>query len=455
MLNPRLNDAFGLPFSQDDVPFLIPHLREDLPLCIDPFLLWNSDIQGWKELHNQLLDFVDEVRRLSLDGDLSRAVELLLGCQEQPALGLGYAEGTKAGQSIGPALARSVAAIFLEVPQLHDSPPRHLEEVQLLVPRVKEDRLSDITGAVLKEYLINYTAEQAKEYGIPTRKVMVDSIWDNEDKRWRPGGRAALPFNPSDQTPILLPPLAWLRTLPWINYVDYFRSHYSLFVLPSKKPMPKAQVLAYNRSNYEQVERYVKKKEELGSRAFPEYYFTPMNVKALRRRAGKITALPTGKEEGADKEYETGCFEFLQSILYPDLDYAGSQVRTVSGTHIRDVVFHNDAKTDFLKEIKDRYGVRQLVFELKNVKTSEPEHINQLYRYLGGDFGTLGVLVARTPSPPAVQRNIIDLHSGHGYVILVLDDRDLHTMVALKEAGGSAIPILKKKMIEFQRRLPR
>ena len=40
---PRLLDAFGLDFKQEDVDFAIPHIREDLPFCLDPFLLWKSD----------------------------------------------------------------------------------------------------------------------------------------------------------------------------------------------------------------------------------------------------------------------------------------------------------------------------------------------------------------------------------------------------------------------------
>jgi hypothetical protein len=456
--NPRLNDEFGgLPFSQDDVPFLIPHLREDLPVCIDPFLLWNSDNDDWHGLHQQLLGFLGEVRRYALEDQTAQAVALLLKCEEQPALGLGYAAGTKAGSSLGPALATLIAQVFPATPQLHDQTPTHLEELQLLVPKIKEDRISDIAGAVLKDALISFTEQQAQELSIPTRKTMVANIWDPEAKLWRPGKQATLPFNPLDDTPILLAPLTWLRTLPWINYGDYYSSYFSHYVLPAEKKktqLPKEAVLAYNRSHYQDVESYVKKKEELGSQAFPEYYFSPLSVNTLKKRMEQVVEVPPGREGGADKAYEGFCFEFLQSAMFPELNYADSQVRTEGGTHIRDVIFYNDGKTEFLGEVRERYEVRQLVFELKNVKGLEGEHVNQLYRYLGGDFGKLGILVARTPPPKPVQKNIVDLHSAKGVVILALDDRDLQMIVSLKEANQPATAILKKKMIEFQRLLP-
>jgi len=37
LINPRLSDVFGMVLCQDEVDFVVPHLNEDLPLCLDPF----------------------------------------------------------------------------------------------------------------------------------------------------------------------------------------------------------------------------------------------------------------------------------------------------------------------------------------------------------------------------------------------------------------------------------
>ena len=37
-----LTEAFGLNFTQSEVDFVIPRFDQDLPLCIDPFLLYKS-----------------------------------------------------------------------------------------------------------------------------------------------------------------------------------------------------------------------------------------------------------------------------------------------------------------------------------------------------------------------------------------------------------------------------
>ncbi len=50
IVRPRLNDFHNLPFTQEQVDFAIPFLDEDIPLYLDPFLLWKSRKRGGKRL---------------------------------------------------------------------------------------------------------------------------------------------------------------------------------------------------------------------------------------------------------------------------------------------------------------------------------------------------------------------------------------------------------------------
>ena len=54
-----ITEAFRLNFTQGEVDFVIPQLDEDLPLCIDPFLLYKSRDDKLRTLHNQLLSLFD------------------------------------------------------------------------------------------------------------------------------------------------------------------------------------------------------------------------------------------------------------------------------------------------------------------------------------------------------------------------------------------------------------
>src|SRR3546814_12747717 len=80
--NPRLIDGFRLGFNQDDVPFAVPHLKEDLPFAVDPFLLCNSADESRRQLHSHLASYLDLAVRYALWGQRSDHITLPLGCAE-------------------------------------------------------------------------------------------------------------------------------------------------------------------------------------------------------------------------------------------------------------------------------------------------------------------------------------------------------------------------------------
>lgn len=457
IVNPRLIDYFGLSFTQEDVDFVIPHLREDIPLAIDPFLLWKSERGEYRELHAQLVAFFDGVRDLELAGDGLHARQMLAACTEPRALGLGYAKGSKRGSSVGPGLADRLIEVYREIPDLAARKLDHLEMLTLLVPGIAEDRISDITAAVLHRFLIDFTRDRAQRHGIPMKLFNVPNVWDAARKTWRPD-RAELPFNPLDDTPLLFAPLDLLRHLPWISYEDYYRSGYARLVLPpalAGRKVSKEAVLAYNRASFGVVERYVHERERDAAACKPDPLFEPLQLATLRKKYQALRQVPVGRGGGSDKDYEEVAGDLLSSLLYPELEFAAAQVRTVSGAHIRDVIFYNDGKTEFLRDLRQRYDARQPVFELKNVRSLDGEHVNQLYRYMDGEFGRFGVLVTRNPLPNAVRTNIVDLHSSKRAVVLCLDDTDFDLMLALLDAGRRPVEALKKRFIEFTRWLPK
>lgn len=456
--NPRLTDAFDLDFTQSEVDFAIPHLREDIPLYLDPFLLWSSDAPGDQALHTRLLHFFDLVRANIVDDRIDDAAELLAGCSELPALGLGYGKGTKRGSALGPQLVKDIIGAFANIPQLRDGKLRHLEELQLVVPGIAEDRVSDITASILRDFLLDFTSLRARELGIPTRHFGVEGVFMPDRELWHPLRAVALPYNPLDDSPIVLSPLRLLRHFPWINYEDYYRSGYAPYVLgPAKRArkVAKAAVLAYNREHYVAVERYVDEREGAARLVTPDPLFQPLSLPTLRKKFELLRSLPTGREDGSDRIYEELIFDLFSSLLYPTLEFAESRARTATGAHIRDLIFYNDGKSTFWKDVRERHDARQPVFELKNVKSLATEHVNQLLRYLDEEFGRFGILVTRNPGPRSVTQNLVDLHSSKRVAILVLDDSDVDLMLSLAESGRDPADAIRKRYVEFTRLLPK
>jgi len=456
-VNPRLIDHFGLSFTQDDVDFAIPHLQEDISLYIDPFLFWKSDRKEYQEVHLQLLGFFEDLRSDVLSGRRMKAMQSLLECKETRELGLGYALGSKRGSAIGPTLATDILDVYEEVPQIQEGGLSHIEILGLVVPKLAEDRISDLSAAVLKSFFVHFTRDRARNLNIPTQRFQISSVYDHDRHMWRPLA-ADLPYNPIDGSPLLFAPLNLLRHLPWINYDDYYRSMFARLVLPPNrkaKKVSKGEVLAHNRKSYVVVERYVAERERLAPNCLPTPLFEPLKLQTLWKKFGQLRALPTGKTNASDKRFEALAYELLQSLLYPELELADSQVRTESGAHIRDLIFYNDGKDEFLSDMRTRYDARQVVFELKNVHSLSGEHVNQLYRYLDDEIGHFGVLVTRNPTPRATRTNIVDLHSSKHTIILALNDSDLELMINALASGTRPIGVLKWRYVEFVRSLPK
>jgi hypothetical protein len=61
LVRPRRNDNHKLAFTQEEADSAIPFLDDDIPLCVDPFLLWKSPSMQDQALHTALVQFVQSL----------------------------------------------------------------------------------------------------------------------------------------------------------------------------------------------------------------------------------------------------------------------------------------------------------------------------------------------------------------------------------------------------------
>lgn len=452
LVRPRLNDHYNLPLRQEDVDFAIPFLDEDIPLYLDPFLLWKSPSQMDNSLHSTITNAFNRLGGLYLKEE-DKAVEILTKLSECDEVGLGTSK-TRQGKKIGTGFASTILSAFTKVPKIREEGLAHFEVLQLLVDGFSKDRVSDFACNFIKSFLIDYTIQQSEKYEIPSDMLTVEYL---DTKKFKlVSTQVPLPVNPIRKEPILLVPKRWLRYMPWINFDDYFSS----YIEESEKLMDgrsigRVEILEYNRSNFGQVEAYVKRKQLEQKDCKNDPLFSQIPIISSKKKKNAIMKLPTGLENSADKEYENNLCPLLASMLYPEMDFAQTQSRTDSGVLIRDLIFYNNVAHNLLQELYELYGSKQIVFELKNVKQLETEHINQLNRYLTDEFGSFGVIFTRNIPPKNVFRNTIDLWAGQRRCIIVLDDTDLKLMCEVFENKQRApIDVLNKKYREFLRACP-
>ncbi|UFS76036.1 hypothetical protein LPB73_01035 [Tardiphaga sp. 37S4] len=453
LVRPRLTEFHGIDVAQANVDFAIPFLEEDLPLYVDPFLLWKSPSLQDQSLHGAMVAAFNRLGMLSRGGQADLAVQIIQQMSECEEVGLGGA-ATKKGKRIGLVVAQQILSLFEGVP-MYAAGFTHFEEIQLFVDGISKDRVSDIACNLLKSFLIDYTIEQCERLRIPRSRTRLANVYDHQSHRLMPIDDIELPISPTDGSPILLVPKRWLRHSPWIGFDDYFKNYIPKDDQHNKVVWDRVSLLNFNRHNYGVVQQYIAFKERAAADCATDPLFSQIPLISAKRKLAAIQKLPSGKDQNADRKYEDLVVELLANMFYPQLDYADDQVRTDSGAQIRDLIFYMNREADFLSDVFADYGTRQLVCEIKNVRQIEREHINQLNRYLSDEFGRFGVLVTRNPLPKAMRRNTVDLWSGQRRCIIPITDEDLSVMVDLfEDKRRPPLDVLKRSYLTFKRECP-
>lgn len=453
IIRPRLSDYYNIPLLQSEVDFAIPFMDEDIPLYVDPFLMWKSPSQMDNMLHVGIMHSFNSLGQMFLNGQIEHAVNNLIYLSECDEVGLGTSK-TRKGRPISRETAIGILELYKNIPQIGQYGLRHLGQIQLIVDNIAKDRICDISCSLIKSFLIDYTIDQCKRYKIPMR--LTKTSWYDSKKNNIITEKVELPINEESKQTIILVPKRWLRFTPWLNYDDYFE-HYLIKNIKDESDgiNNRIEVLKFNRNNFDLIEQYISLKEREYEKCESDPLFSKIPVNSANRKVYDIKKLPTGKVGNADKKYEELMGKVMTSLLYPYLDFAAEQSRIESGTQIRDLIFYNNISTDFLADIYRTYDCKQIVVELKNVKEIEREHINQLNRYMSEHFGRFGIIFTRNKPSKQMIQNTIDLWSGQRRCILIMDDSDLELMRSCNEnEQRKPIEVIKKKYIEFTRMCP-
>lgn len=169
-------------------------LINDLPLFIDPFLLFGSKKSEYKELHNSILKYLTFLKGKSEIGitHISQIKSWYL-FPEVKQNWFGYSKvgnsGSGLGKKFAEAFSSSMHIVFDDLGKEIVTQSSHLEKAGLFQIGVGKDNISDFTTNLIKEYLLEYTQLFAKKYvnKKQIQKVKVDKVYfDYNFERWMP-----------------------------------------------------------------------------------------------------------------------------------------------------------------------------------------------------------------------------------------------------------------------------
>ncbi|MDG2517379.1 hypothetical protein [Lysobacter soli] len=201
-------------------------LVNDLPLFIDPFLLFDSKNAVYQELHAQIIDYLKFLRDVSATGALTPAhIDQWFRFAEVKQNWLGFSRSGNSGSGLGAQFAntlhKNLHHVFRDFGAEKITKSSHLEKLCLLSEGVGRDHLSDFVTNLIKKFLLDYTQTFARNHLRPEflRTVGINRVaFDHGAKRWMPG-RYELPFINGDYV-ILTPKDILTRDEAWINRGD-------------------------------------------------------------------------------------------------------------------------------------------------------------------------------------------------------------------------------------------
>src|SRR5439155_22830133 len=98
LIRPRFTDYYGLSLAQAELDFAIPFLDEDIPLYVDPFLLWKSPSQQDDALHTSVVASFNNIGQQGARRGEAKATQTLIKLSECPEAGLGSAREKQGGR---------------------------------------------------------------------------------------------------------------------------------------------------------------------------------------------------------------------------------------------------------------------------------------------------------------------------------------------------------------------
>ena len=207
-------------------------LINDLPLFIDPFLLFNSENPEYQKIHEEMIKYLLFLKKESekTHGKLPSGMQKAwYSFPEVKQTWLGFSlsgnSGCGMGMDFASGLHDGLNSLFSNFGEETITKGQHMEKLCLISPRVGRDKISDFTTNFAKEYLLEYTQKFA-ESNLPQSKCKLFSVpkaffnWDT--KTWVTG-KYYLPCFENDY--VLLTPKDMLtRDDTFINRNDMLRN---------------------------------------------------------------------------------------------------------------------------------------------------------------------------------------------------------------------------------------
>lgn len=209
-------------------------LIADLPLFIDPFLLFNSRRRVYRQLHDKIIAYLKFLRDKASAAELNPGlIEAWFYFPEVKQTWLGFSKGSNRGHGLGAdfagSLHRNLHHVFHDFGTERVTKGSHLEKLCLIKDGVGRDNISDFTTNLIRGFLAEYTQRFAQRYIARSkrRRVALPKIRFNYKTETWETARFVLPWHNGDYV-LLTPTDILTKDDTWINKTDLVEDFDSL-----------------------------------------------------------------------------------------------------------------------------------------------------------------------------------------------------------------------------------
>ncbi len=236
----------------DDYGAFDVSLVNDLPLFVDPFLLFNSDEERYRQLHAEVIRYMTFLKEVASDPNLDRGlVQTWFSFPEVSQNWLGFSQEGNRGRGLGAGFAQSLQrgfrTVFRDFGNERVTRASHIEKLCLIRDGVGRDNISDFTTNLIKGYLAEFTQAFAREH-LPREaraQFAVSRASFNYDTRSWVTRTFDLPWFENDYV-LLTPKNLLTKDDTWINRPDLLRRLHEIADALPNEPL-RAQVNDYLR----------------------------------------------------------------------------------------------------------------------------------------------------------------------------------------------------------------
>lgn len=435
-----ISDYFGVDAEVfEEYGALNISIVNDLPLFIDPFLLFHSDKPEYVELHESIINYLVFLRDRAAAGAVNDGDLRNWYCfKEVKQNWLGFSVSGNGGAGLGMDFARNLHAnlnvIFSNFGKEQITESSHIEKVCLVSDGVGRDNISDFTTNLIKDFLCRYTETFAAAHlpASAVREVWVERARFNYQTQAWARAKYKLPWVNGDYV-ILSPKDMLTRDENWINKEDLIDGFENI---PTAIPDMQLRASVFN-----YFETELKRRPKQPGKKQPEptkQERAKAAVATMRKFPEIIDYYIKLKEEHGDDASDVSAEKVL-AIEYMFIE----QLRSLQALLASDTEFYKigrstykeaHARLAYLKDVIENKGGHRFFYDDEGVPIEREKDLHVLYRLVW--FGT--------PSDFGAEAN-----DGRGPVDFKISRGTEKTLVEMKLAKNSKLAKNLEKQVEI------